>query len=37
MASNLRIVATITAQPGKADELKSILLGLVEPTRAEAG
>lgn len=38
MASNsLRVVATITAQPDKADELKSILLGLLAPTRAEAG
>ena len=38
MASDsLRVVATITAQPDKADELKCILLGLVEPTRSEAG
>jgi|ERR1700730_17148040 len=38
MASDsLRVVATIRAQPDKAEELKSILLGLVEPTRSEAG
>ena len=37
MADTLRVVATITAQPGKADELKTILLGLIAPTRAEAG
>jgi len=38
MASDsLRVVATVTAQPDKADELKSILLGLIAPTRAEAG
>jgi quinol monooxygenase YgiN len=37
MADTLRVVATITAQPGKANELKTILLGLIAPTRAEAG
>ena len=36
-SDSLRVVATITAQPDKADELKSILLGLMAPTRAEAG
>ena len=38
MASDsVRIVATVTAKPDKADELKSILLELIAPTRAEAG
>ena len=38
MASDsLRVVATVTALPDKADELKAILLGLIAPTRAEAG
>jgi quinol monooxygenase YgiN len=38
MASDsLRVVATVTAQSDKADELKSILLELVGPTRAEVG
>ena len=34
---SLRVVAIVTALPDKADELKSILLGLIAPTRAEAG
>jgi quinol monooxygenase YgiN len=33
----VRVVARITAQPDKVDELKSILLGLLAPTRAESG
>lgn len=38
MASDsLRVVATITALPDKAEEPKSILLGLIAPTRGEAG
>jgi quinol monooxygenase YgiN len=38
MASDsLRVVAIVTAQADKADELKLILLGLIGPTRAEAG
>jgi quinol monooxygenase YgiN len=38
MASeSVRIVATVTGQPGKAEELKAILLDLIAPTRAEAG
>jgi len=38
MASNiLRIVATMNAPDGKADELRAVLESLVEPSRAEAG
>lgn len=38
MASeSLRVVATLTAQPDKAEELKTVLLALITPTRAEAG
>ena len=33
----VRVVARITAQPEKVLELKSILLRLIEPTRAEPG
>lgn len=38
MADNLLIVAArMTAKPGKEDELRATLMGLIEPTRAEAG
>jgi quinol monooxygenase YgiN len=33
----LRVVARVTAQPDKVDEVKAILLTLIIPTRAEAG
>jgi quinol monooxygenase YgiN len=33
----LTVVAEITARTGKEDELKRLLLGLVEPTRKEDG
>lgn len=33
----LRVIARITSQLDKVEELKSILLGLVEPTRVEKG
>ncbi len=33
----MRIVATITAKPGKADALRPILLTMLPPSRAEAG
>lgn len=33
----IRVVAHITALPGKAEEVKVILSGLIEPTRQEAG
>ena len=34
---SVRVVAKITSQPDKVEELKSVLLGLVEPTRLEKG
>ena len=38
MASEaVRVVAKVTAQHGKVDDLKAILLGLIGPTRAEKG
>ena len=33
----VRVVARITAQPGKVEELKSILLDVVGPTRQDLG
>lgn len=36
-SETLRVVARITALPDKADEVRSILLALIEPTRNEAG
>jgi quinol monooxygenase YgiN len=33
----LRVVARIVARPDKIDELRSLLTGLIEPTRKEAG
>lgn len=33
----LRVVAHITARPDTVDETKKVLLGLIEPTRAEEG
>ncbi|MBI4875052.1 MAG: antibiotic biosynthesis monooxygenase [Acidobacteria bacterium] len=33
----LTVVAEMVAQPGKEDELRQALLGLVEPTRQEEG
>ena len=38
MAENTLIVAArMVAKPGKADALRQTLMGLIEPTRAEAG
>jgi len=34
---SIRVVARIPAQPDKVDELKSLLAGLLEPTRKESG
>ena len=34
---SLRVVARITAKPNTVNEVRSILLGLVAPTRAEEG
>ena len=33
----VKIVAVLTARPGKADELKALLSGMLAPSRAEAG
>ena len=33
----VRVIARVTSQPDKVEELKSILLNLVEPTRSEKG
>ena len=36
-AKNITVVATFQARPGKEEELKKALIGLVAPTRKEAG
>ena len=35
--TEVRVIARAVAREGKAEELKALLRGLVEPTRAEAG
>ena len=35
--NTLRVVARITALPDKVDDVRSLLEGLIEPTRSEAG
>ncbi len=35
--NTLRVVARMKARSGKVDELRSLLMGLLEPTRKEAG
>lgn len=35
--STVRVVARVVALPDKVEELKAVLLALVEPTRQEAG
>ncbi len=35
MSKNLTVIAHITAKPGKEEELKKTLLGLIEPTRTQ--
>ncbi|MGL5133484.1 MAG: putative quinol monooxygenase [Planktothrix sp.] len=37
MTQNLRVVARVVALPDKIEALKAVLIGLVEPTRQEAG
>jgi Uncharacterized conserved protein len=37
MTQNLRVVARVVALPDKIEALKAVLMGLVEPTRQEAG
>ena len=36
-AKNITVIATFQAKPGKETELKNALIGLVAPTRKEAG
>ena len=33
----VRVVARIVARPGKEDEFRALLMGLIEPTRREPG
>ena len=35
--AEVRVIARVVAREGKAEELKSLLAGMVAPTRAEAG
>ena len=37
MTDTLHLIALFTAKPGKTDELRELLEGLIEPTRAEPG
>jgi len=37
MSKKIRVVARLMAFPNKIEEAKALLLGLVEPTRKEAG
>ena len=37
MAGSIRVIAQISALPGKAADLQKVLLDLVKPSRAEAG
>jgi quinol monooxygenase YgiN len=36
-AKNITVVATFQAKPGKENELRAALIGLLAPTRKEAG
>ncbi|HEV7256999.1 MAG TPA: putative quinol monooxygenase [Bosea sp. (in: a-proteobacteria)] len=37
MSAPVKIVASLTARPGRAEELKALLFGMVAPSRAEPG
>jgi quinol monooxygenase YgiN len=37
ITSPIKIVAVLTARPGKADELRDLLDGMIAPSRAEPG
>lgn len=37
MSNPVKIMAVLTARPNKADELKTLLAGMVGPSRAEPG
>lgn len=35
--TKVTVIAILTARPGKEDELRALLMALIEPTRKEAG
>ena len=37
MSSNVKVVAILTAQPGRREELRTLLDGMVAPSRNEVG
>ena len=37
MSATVKVVAVLVARPGKADELRALLAGMVSPSRAESG
>jgi quinol monooxygenase YgiN len=37
MSNYIKVVAALTARPGQADKLRTLLEGLIAPSRAEAG
>ncbi len=37
MTKQVKVVAVLTARPGKADALETLLLGMTTPSRAEPG
>lgn len=37
MTTTVKIVAILTARPGRADDLKALLSGMIAPSRAESG
>ena len=37
MSSNVKVVAILTAQPGRREELRTLLDGMVAPSRSEVG
>jgi quinol monooxygenase YgiN len=37
MSTNVKVMAAVTALPGKGEALKALLLGMIAPSRAEPG
>jgi len=37
MATSVKVMAILVARPGKAEELRALLAGMVSPSRAEQG
>ena len=37
MATSVKVMAILVARPGKAEELRALLAGIVSPSRAEQG